>query len=58
MHLLYVSPDQVVARCPRQRRESTGQETRHQTRLRRRRGLCRLLVSHTGKIVIYRRAQL
>lgn len=58
MHILYVSPDQAVARCPRQRRESTRQEARHQTRFCRRRGLCRLLVSHTGKIVIYRKALL
>lgn len=49
MHLLYVRADQAVAQRPRQRRESTRQKTRHQTRLRRRRGLRRLLVSHTGK---------
>lgn len=56
MHLLHVGADQIVARRPRQRRESTRQEARHQARLRRRRGLCRLLVSHTGKIVVYPRA--
>lgn len=56
MHLLHVGADEIVARRPRQRRESTRQEARHQARLRRRRGLCRLLVSHTGKIVVYPRA--
>lgn len=49
MHLLYVRAGQAVAQRPRQRRESTRQKTRHQTRLCRRRGLRRLLVSHTGK---------
>lgn len=52
IHLLRVNADQAVAWCPHQRRESTRQEARHQTRLHRRRGLCRLLVSHTGKLLL------